>query len=198
MGYRRISGTKETEDFLLRGLRSPFLIENNYVTARESRERNNMSETFTPINTQEEFDTAIKDRLGRQEAKIRGEYTDYDELKKQSKAWETDKQTYETTIAENKKAYEDLNNKYMEATGKIAQYETDALKTKVAIESGLPVAMFSYLKGTTEEEIRSSAEELGKFTKGGQVTPLADPEADPPKDKKQAAMRKMLRELRGE
>ncbi|MBQ9031859.1 MAG: DUF4355 domain-containing protein [Parasporobacterium sp.] len=153
---------------------------------------------FTPINTQEEFDSAIKDRLARQETKIRGEYADYDALKKQSQSWETEKQSYEKTIADNKTAYEDLNTKYTEATGKIAQYETDALKTKVAIESGLPVAMFSYLKGTTEEEIRRSAEELGKFTKGGQAAPLADPEGDPPKDSKNAAMRKMLREMKGE
>ena len=38
--------------------------------------------------------------------------------------------------------------------------------------------MFSYLKGTTEEEIRQSAEELGKFTKGSQVPPLANPEGE--------------------
>ena len=40
----------------------------------------------------------------------------------------------------------------------------------------------SYLKGTTEEEIKSSAEQLGKFTKGGQVLPLANPEGEKGKD----------------
>ena len=138
-----------------------------------------MSEEFKPINTQEEFDTAIKSRLARQEQTIRSEY---EGLKKQSESWEKDKQAYEKTIADNKAAYDDLNNKLTEATGKIAQFETDALKTKIAIETGLPVAMFSYLKGTTEDEIRQSAEELGKFTKGSQVAPLAHPEGDPPKD----------------
>ena len=68
-----------------------------------------------------------------------------------------------------------------EATGKIAQYETDALKTKIAIEAGLPVGLFSYLKGNTEEEIKQSAEELGKYAKAGQRQPLADPEGDEPK-----------------
>ena len=160
-----------------------------------------MSE-FTPINTQEEFDTAIKDRLSRQETSIRKEYEGFEELKKQSETWKKEKETYESTIAKNKTDYEDLNNKYTEATEKVAQYETDALKTKIAIESGLPVAMFSYLKGTTEEEIKKSAEELGKFTKGGQVSPLADPEGVPPKDdveaKKKKAYMNMLKDLKGE
>ena len=133
---------------------------------------------FTPIETQEAFDAAIKDRLARQESKIRGEYADYDTLKQQASSWETEKQSYEKTVADNKTAFDDLNNQLTEAKGKIAQYETDALKTKIAIESGLPVGMFSYLQGSTEEEIRKSAEDLGKYMKGSQVTPLADPEGD--------------------
>lgn len=133
---------------------------------------------FTPINTQEEFDAQIKDRLARQETKIRGEYSDYEDLKTKAQSWDAAKETYEKTIADNKTAFDDLNKKYTEATGKIAQYETDALKTKIALESGLPVGMISYLKGSTEEEIKKSAEDLGKFAKGGQVSPLADPEGE--------------------
>lgn len=134
-----------------------------------------MSE-FTPINTQEEFDAAIKDRLARQETKIRGEYSD---LEKQSKSWATEKESYEKTIADNKTAYDTLNNQLSEATGKIAQFETDALKTKIAIETGLPMELRNYINGSTEDEIRKSAEELGKFTKGSQTPPLANPEGEP-------------------
>ena len=140
-----------------------------------------MSE-FTPINTQEEFDTAIKDRLSRQESKIRSEYADYDELKKQSETWAADKQSYEKTIENNNTAYKTLNDQLIEANGKIAQYETDALKTRIAIETGVPMELRNFLQGTTEEEIKASAEQLGKFTKqGGQTPPLADPEGDPGK-----------------
>ena len=140
-----------------------------------------MSE-FTPINTQEEFDAAIKDRLGRQESKIRGEYADYDNLKKQSETWTAEKQSYEKTIADNKTAYETLNGQLTEANGKIAQYETDALKTKIAIETGLPMELRSYLSGSTEDEIKKSAEQLGKYTKGSQTLPLANPEGEQGKD----------------
>ena len=136
-----------------------------------------MSE-FTPINTQEEFDAAIKDRLVRQETKIRSEYADYDNLKKQSDTWATEKQSYEKTIADNKTAYDALNDQLTEANGKIAVFETDALKTKIAIETGLPMELRGYLSGNTEEEIKASAENLGKYTKGSQVLPLANPEGD--------------------
>ena len=39
-----------------------------------------------------------------------------------------------------------------------------------------------YINGSTEDEIRKSAEELGKFTKGSQVPPLANPEGEPSKN----------------
>lgn len=133
---------------------------------------------FTPIDTQEAFDAAIKDRLARQETKIRGEYADYADLKKQSETWATEKQSYEQTIATNKTSFEDLTKQLADATGKIAQYEVDALKTKVAVESGLPIGMVSYLKGATEEEIRTSVEELSKFAKSSQVLPMASPEGE--------------------
>lgn len=160
-----------------------------------------MSE-FAPINTQEELDNVIKDRLKRQEAQIRGEYQDYAELKKQSESWKADKEAYEKEIEKGRADLASLDKKYSEAAGKIAQYETDALKTKAAMESGLPMAMIGYLKGTTEEEIRKSAEELGKFAKGGQTAPLADPEGDPPKDgidaRKNKAYKDMLKDFKGE
>lgn len=153
---------------------------------------------FTPIETQEAFDAAIKDRLARQESKIRGEYADYADLKKQSEAWTAEKQSYEKTITDNKTAYDDLNQKLTEATGKIAQYETDALKIKIAVESKLPLELRDYLKGTTEEEIRKSAEDLGKFAKLGQRPPQADPEGEPPKNTEDAIYLKMAKSLRKE
>ena len=133
---------------------------------------------FTPINTQEELNKVIGERLAEREKKIRAEYTGYNDLKKQSETWNTEKQKYEKAIADNKTAFEDLNKKYTEATGKIAKFETDALKTRIAIETGIPTGLFSYLKGTTEEEIKKSAEELGKFTKGSGTLPPADPEGE--------------------
>lgn len=153
---------------------------------------------FKPIETQEDFDAAIKDRLDRQERKIRGEYADYEELRKRSESWDTEKESLEKDAAKSKADFEELSKEHEEAKQEIERYKTEALRSKVAAESGLPYGMAGYLKGATEAEIRKSAEELGKLAKGGQTTPLADLEDKPPKDKKQAALRQMLKEMKGE
>lgn len=155
-----------------------------------------MAELEKPITTQEEFDAAIKDRLTRQETKIRSEYADYEDLKKQSGTWTQEKKSYEKAIAKGKEDLNALNTKYQEATGKIAAYEIDTLKTKVAIESGLPMELRGYLKGSTEDEVKASAEELGRFAKATQAPPLADPEGNQPKGDEK--IRKLLKNLKGE
>lgn len=156
---------------------------------------------FTPINTEEEFQArfneSIKDRLAQQERKIRGEYADYEDLKKQSASWTKEKEGYEKTIADNKTAYEELEGKYTEAVKKNTEYETDALKTRIAIESKLPLELRGYLKGNTEEEIKASASELGKFA-AKKTAPMADLDDEPPKDKKQQSMKEMLKAIKGE
>ena len=109
-------------------------------------------------------------------AKIRGEYAD---LEQQSKTWATEKASYEKAITDNKTAYDTLTNQLTEATGKIAKYETAELKTRIAIEAGLPMELRGYLNGSTEEEIKASAEELGKYMKQPKTQPLAYPEGEP-------------------
>jgi predicted nuclease with TOPRIM domain len=156
-----------------------------------------MAELEKAITTQEELDSVIKDRLARQETKIRGEYSDYEDLKKKSETWNKEKTSYEETITKNKTDYEALNKQYQEAAGKIANYEADALKTKVAVESGIPIELRTYLKGSTEDEIKASAAELAKYAKGRQVPPLADPVGDPPKGNNEQ-YKKLLKNLRGE
>lgn len=157
-------------------------------------------EEFKPINTQEEFDAAIDSRMSRQESKIRAEYRELENqvetLKKESEKWTKEKSDYEAVIAKNKADFEDLNTKLTEATGTIADYQTKELKTKVAIEKGLPMGLRGYLKGTTEEEIKASADELGKFASAGRNIPAADPEGDPPEgDSTTASLRGLLKQL---
>lgn len=148
---------------------------------------------FTPITTQEEFDSILTARMSRQESKIRGEYKD---LEEQSKKWAEEKQGYESTIEKHKADFDDLTKQLNDAKGKIANYESNELKTKVAIEEGLPIELRAYLKGSTEEEIKKSAQELGKFASERKTPPLADPEGDPPSgDNKINAYRGMLKKL---
>lgn len=151
---------------------------------------------FTPIETQEAFDALVKDRLARQEKQIREQYEDYDALKKDSDGWKAKEEGYQQAILKNKAEYDELNGKLTEANEKLKEYQADAARTKIALEKGLPFEAREFLKGTTEEEIKASAEQLSKFTGGNMVPPLAHPEADPPDpESKNAALREMLKKL---
>lgn len=153
---------------------------------------------FKPIVTQEEFDNAIKSRLEQKERSVRSEYEDYDALKKQSQTWADEKTAFEKQIADSKTAYDDLNAKYSAATGKVAELEAGALRTKVAIDAGLPMNLCSYLKGSTEEEIKASAAELAKFAGTGVGgAPLANLEQGHGSDKNEM-YKKLLKGFKGE
>lgn len=154
-----------------------------------------MSE-FTPINTQEEFDTAIKDRLNRERAK----FGDYDDIKDQLAKAQSEIADFQKTIEANQKAYEKLSAESKEKDTKIAGYEADALKTTVAINKNLPMNMRKYLQGATEEELNASADELMESGVGQKniVPPLAQTEPEPPKDDKAAAFLQLAKNLKKE
>lgn len=114
---------------------------------------------FKKIETQEEFDAAIKDRLAREKEK----YADYDSLKKEN-------ESFKTQIADLEKAKKDLetekgtfSSQIDALNSKIKGYETDSAKTRIALEKGLPYEFAKRLSGETEEEIAKDAEEMAKY-----------------------------------
>lgn len=124
-----------------------------------------MADLEKPITTQEQLNTVIADRIQRERAKYADydtlkanaeKYKDYDTLKTKADAYDADKKKWETDLAA-------ATAKVAEQTKKITDYETDATKTKVANELGLPFALKDRLQGTTEEEIRKDAESLQKW-----------------------------------
>lgn len=135
-----------------------------------------MSE-FKPINTQEEFDAAIKERLERE----RGKFADYESLKTQVGTLTTERDT----------AVQQLSD----ANAKIKTYETNSVKMRIAQEKGLPAEMALRLTGETEEDIAKDADsmvQIFKATKG--PAPLFDntPGAGGDQD---AALKQMLQNL---
>lgn len=141
---------------------------------------------FTPINSQEEFDSAISARLERERAK----YSDYDALR--------------NTNAELQRQLADANAQATTAqqtiadlTAKVSAYEADSVKTRIALETGLPVEFRDRLRGDTEDALRTDAENLMKFLgKKATPQPLAGNEPKVAADPKQAALQKMLSELK--
>lgn len=151
---------------------------------------------FTPITTQEAFDTAISDRLKREKEKYEG-YTSPKDLEKL-------KADYDKQIADLNKAMEDQSKKYAnydkdiaERDAKIKGYETASVKTRIAHELGLPYGAADYLKGDDEKSIKESAEAVKKLFGNQHRNPTA-PEANterPSGDAKREALKSVLQNM---
>ena len=112
-----------------------------------------MSE-FNVIETQEQFDKAIGERIKREQETIRKQYEGYlspDEVKKQ----------YEGYLSPDEVAKKDAALK---------KYETDSVKTRVALEAGLPYEMAARLSGEYQERRRSNGETVRRKTTADTAT----------------------------
>lgn len=131
--------------------------------------------SFTPINTQEEFDQRIAERLTRADNKhkeemdaLRATYAGFDNIKKECEDLKKEKASL---LAE--KA--DFTSKIESANAERDAYRADLEKTRIALDAGLTHEYANYLQGTSAEEWKSSAEFLAKNTPGAR-TPAYMPE----------------------
>ena len=152
-----------------------------------------MSE-FKPITTQEEFDAAIKERLSREKAK----YSDYDQLKSRVEELEKENGGLKSTIEATNQSKADADKQLEDLQNQISGYEMANLKTRVALQHGLPYDLAERLQGTDEESFKADAERLAGFMKKSQpVYPLGTKEPSSIDDK-DAALKGMLHKMRGE
>lgn len=150
---------------------------------------------FTPINTQEEFDSAIKERLTRERETAAKKYEGY-----------VPKAEHEKSINDFQKQLDDLTAKYADSDKTIEtlktqvhKYETDSVKTKIAHEVGLPYGMASRISGESEDDIRKDAESLKALVgstspKPAQATNEKEPSNNPTAQNR-AAYKKLLTSL---
>ena len=139
---------------------------------------------FKPINTQEEFDAAIGARLKRERDTISAQYADYNDLKGKVGTLETQV----NTLTGEKEALEQ----------KVAGYETNSVKMRIAQELGIPGAMAERLTGDSEEAIRKDAEAMAAIFKSVQGPAPLYTNEQPAAKESDAAMVDMLHSLRGE
>lgn len=132
-----------------------------------------MSE-FTPIQTQEEFDKAIKGRLAQKDRELEEKYKEYLSPEKVSEL----KKDYEKKLADStslvKEAQEKLktfDTTVSELTKRAETAEKTILKTKIAYDHKLPMELANRLVGETEEELSKDAESLSKIVSTGQTPP---------------------------
>lgn len=119
--------------------------------------------SFTPIETQEAFDAAIKDRIARERAK----FADYDELK--AKADELD-----GIKAAQKSDLDRANERIAELEGAARDREEadrlSALRARVSGETGVPADL---IFGADEDSMRESAAAIAAYAKA--IVPAAPP-----------------------
>jgi septal ring factor EnvC (AmiA/AmiB activator) len=156
-----------------------------------------MSE-FKSIETQEELDRIIQDRLSRQKESIEKQYADYETLKAEKQELETKAAALQATIEETSNSAKTHEQTLADLNAKIAGYETANLRTRIALQSGLPFDLADRLVGTDEDSIKADAERLALFVKPkATVAPLKNTESKLGDDKN-SNWRQMASQLTGE
>lgn len=144
---------------------------------------------FTPIETQEQLNAIIGERISRAEQKAAEKYADYDDLKKQNTEFQQQLQAQTEEIKGHKAEIDSLN-------AKVQSYESSSLKTRIALETGLPYKMAERLTGDSEEAIRADAEMmLNLMGSKKEVAPVASNEPVITKDSKDNAWRELARNI---
>ena len=154
---------------------------------------------FKVINTQEEFDAAIKDRLQRQETQIRAEYADYSGLKEKAGKYDSALSDLDKAKKESAEKLAGLQKELDTARAAIKTHEIKDLKAKIADETGLPAGLRDRLAGETEEEIREDAKSLQSVmeAQNRQNLPGFNGGEQQPTDKTDAALKDLLVKLTG-
>lgn len=149
-----------------------------------------MSE-FKTIETQEELDNIVKERIRREREK----FGDYDDLKKRVSELESENGALKATVEETKQTIAESDAQITELQGQVSNYETASLRTRIALQNGLPYDLADRIQGADEEALRADAERLAGFMRPAiPQAPLRDTEP-PIGDDKTMQMKQMLREL---
>jgi len=138
---------------------------------------------FTPIETQEDFDAAIKKRLEQKERELKDLYKGYlspeavEELRKELEGKNADKisdLTDKLTKAQEKAATVDETVRAL--TARATSAEKSLLKQKVAHSKGIALELAERLIGDTEEELTADAENFAAYMAPHTAPPMRSTE----------------------
>ncbi|RGW15211.1 capsid assembly scaffolding protein Gp46 family protein [Enterococcus asini] len=128
--------------------------------------------SFKVIETQEELDQIIEGRLARQKEVLEKQFADYDQLKTRNEELEKEVGTLQTTINESNEKAKTFDTTISDLNAKIAGYETASLRTKIALQNGLPLDLADRLVGEDEESLNADAQRFAGFmTKPAALVP---------------------------
>lgn len=147
--------------------------------------------SFTVIETQEQLDAIIKERLERQASKhskeleeLKKTYEGYlspDDVTKLKASYEDKVNELNGSITTQNDKYKEFETQLAEANKKLTQYQKESMQVRVAMSNGIPYELASRLNGTTEEELTEDAKKLASFVSSNttQVTSQKSPSFNP-------------------
>lgn len=149
---------------------------------------------FKVIETQEQLDAVLGERLKRERETVKKEYEGFLSPEEAAKKYasylspEDEQKKYKDYLSPEEAAKKDA---------KIKGYETDSVKTRIAHELGLSYDAIGFLRGEDEDAIRKSAESLKALVGTSSIAPLASTEASM-SNAEDAALKNTLKGLKGE
>lgn len=148
---------------------------------------------FKVIETQEQLDAVLGERLKRERETVRKEFEGYLSPEAATKKYEG----YLSPEAEAEKYKGYISPEEAgKLNARIKGYETDSVKTRIAHETGLSYDAIAFLQGEDEESIKKSAESLKNLVGGTNISPLASLEQ--PGSIDDAAYKNVIKGLKGE
>ena len=130
---------------------------------------------FKVIETQEDFDKAIKSRLAQKDRELAEQYKDYlspEQVETLKGDFKKQLDEANELVEKAKKAMADKDKTVSELETRVATAESTLLKQKVAHANNLPLELASRLIGTSEEELSKDAETLAGLLKPTNTPPL--------------------------
>ena len=150
--------------------------------------------TFKAIESQEELDNIVKERLKREREAANKRYEGWISPEDHQRTLSEANQTLE----DYKKARENDTKAIEDLTAKNAAYETASLKSRIAHEVGLSLEWTGRISGEDEQSIRADAESLKKLVGNGAPLPTKNPESGETLDPSKTAFKSVLSAIKND
>ena len=153
---------------------------------------------FKVIETQEQLDSIIKDRLDRAEKQVSKQfegYTSPEDLKTLKEAHKKELEDLSAKYSAELDKFKDVEEQLKAKDDKIHQYEVSSVKNSVARELDLPYEAIEFLQGEDEKTIKESAEKLKTMTGAKTVVAPVKDREDSQEDAITSAYKSVLSQL---
>ncbi len=157
-----------------------------------------MSE-FKVIETQEQLNAVIGERITRAQESVRKEFTGWispDEFTNKTKDLNNQITNLTTALDKANKDGEGFKTALAERDSKIRAYETASVKAKIAHELGLSYEAIDFLQGEEEKDIRKSAETFKRLVGSNNIVPPLKSNEPGGGDKSEEAYKTMANNLK--